>query len=219
MKSKQQKKQKQYIIAVIVTVLLVGGWFLFSSRGESTPTVSDNISEVFSDDVVKGNPQAKAILIEYADFQCGACKSMHERYKLIWRVVQDDLLVVYRHYPLSHYTHSRMASRYSEAMHLQNKFWPFHDLVYDHQSEWSDLSSSAAEAMFQNFVMQAGGDLEQVKKDLQDSAIDRKIDRDMEMGNRSDLTGTPTLILNGRKIDIPVDLSKFVSEIKALNRP
>lgn len=230
-KSQINKTSKMVTLFLLVITVLVGGWFWYTSAGTgeisaaasvvnalpSANPVRNNINTVVPEDITKGNPEAKAVLIEYGDFQCIACKYMHERFRLIWRVLQDDLYLVYRHYPLSQHVHAWTAARYSEAMHRQGKFWEFHDLLYDQQENWENLSDEGVQNMFDGFVTELGGDLDQVKKDLKDPVMDTKIRQDMEKGDRAGLTGTPTLILNGKKIPIPTDLAKFVSEIKNLN--
>lgn len=226
-KAKSNFSFKLLLIAVAVIVIGLIGYYGFFSSAETSTAIDIIDGEQYElrfhndgtlAELYKGNPDAKAILIEYSDFQCPACQIMHERFKAIWRVVREDVLVVYRHYPLNQNIHARTIARMGEAMDRQDLFWSFHDRIFDTQSEWHTLSRDQGQEFFYTLVTQVGGDVERLKADLSDSnistEIDTKIETDIEYGNASGLLGTPTLILNRQQIDIPSDLSAFVSDIK-----
>jgi len=92
------------------------------------------------DDHYKGNPDAQVVLIEYSDFQCPACRAYIPIITSLIEQFPDDLVVVYRHFPLqSVHANARAAAEASEAAAKQGKFWEFHDILFDKQTEWSRL--------------------------------------------------------------------------------
>ncbi len=56
--------------------------------------------EIRENDHVKGNKDAKVVLIEYSDFQCPACAYYAPFVERLAEDYPNDILVVYRHFPL-----------------------------------------------------------------------------------------------------------------------
>src|SRR3990170_3611218 len=83
------------VIAVFVMLYFVGNKINEGAVG-GTPKV------VTAEDWVLGDiATAKAVLIEYSDFQCPACGSYYPTVKKIKEEFGDNLAFVYRHFPLS----------------------------------------------------------------------------------------------------------------------
>ncbi|MFC1649464.1 DsbA family protein [Patescibacteria group bacterium] len=96
--------------------------------------------EVKENDHTKGSPEAKVILVEYSDFQCPACGAYAAVLSRLSEEIPEDLLIIYRHFPLSNiHTNARAAAIASEAAAQQGKFWEYHDLLFTNQPEWSKL--------------------------------------------------------------------------------
>lgn len=100
----------------------------------------ENSMEVKVNDNVKGSREAKAVLIEYSDFQCPACQVYYPVVKQLTEELGNEILVVYRHFPLTTiHPNALPAAKAAEAAGKQGKFWEMHDMLFDKQSEWSAL--------------------------------------------------------------------------------
>lgn len=215
-------KQKNVVTVVLLVgiVTLVAVWFFFnqdsiSNASESNGSNIDNsLFEVHENDIVKGNPNAKIIIIEYADFTCPACGLMNKKWQTVWRLVKNDILLVYRQFPLLHHKHSMRLSQYAIAANKQGKFWEFHDLVYDSVDIWINSSKEEGIKLFDSYIVQIGLDVNQFQKDIKKEEINEKIANDIEIGEKSRVRGTPWIFMNGKQISIPNDLSEFISLIK-----
>jgi protein-disulfide isomerase len=53
---------------------------------------------------------------------------------------------VYRHFALSFHDKAPITAEATEAAGAQGKFWEMHDLIYERQQEWSQLSVDEAQA-------------------------------------------------------------------------
>ena len=171
-----------------------------------TPTETDHI---------KGNPDALVTLLEFSDFQCPACGAYHPLIKQLEKDYPDSLRFVYRHYPLvSIHKNATAAAKATEAAARQGQFWEMHDLLFEKQKEWSS-SSNPEEEFFIPYAVTLNIDVEKFRNDMNDSAIDTKIRRDVASGDSINLRGTPTFVLDGTVLDSPQSLNEFKTLIDA----
>ena len=88
--------------------------------------------------IFKGTNAAPNLLVEYSDFQCPACGIYYPIVKQLAEEENERVKVVYRHFPLrSIHPNAELAAKASEAAGKQNKFWEFHDMLFERQSRWS----------------------------------------------------------------------------------
>ncbi len=158
------------------------------------------------EDWTKGNPDASVVVVKYSDFQCPACRfyaSMDDR---LSEELADDVLFIYRHFPLRNFQFSRLASRYTEAAGRQDAFWGMHDLIFINQQRWS---RSEAEPIFRHFAESLELDMEQLDRDLEDPAIEERIDAHYSEGQRLGVRAVPTIFINGEAIRSPNSLDAY----------
>jgi cyclophilin family peptidyl-prolyl cis-trans isomerase len=115
----------------------------------------------------------------------------------------NDLRFVYRHFPLigtpesPFHDKAALATQASEAASKQGKFWEMHDVLFNNQSEWSALSV----ADFQPWLIKKAGDLNldvtQFTSDLSSPELVNLAQTAWDNGQKMNLTGTPSLLVNG----------------------
>src|SRR3989338_278944 len=131
--------------AVPLAIIVAGGMIAVSlfvvnanktGTSGTTPTVAQEIRGVQDDDHIRGNPNAKIILVEYSDPECPYCKVFHETLKQIIGEYGADGKVawVYRNFPIPS-LHPK-APKESEALECATEqggnemFWKYADKVY-----------------------------------------------------------------------------------------
>lgn len=126
------------------------------------PTPSAEDLSVFTPDPeqdwIKGPDDAAITIIEYADFQCPYCSFASQNLQSLLEKYPEDVRVVYRHFPLaSIHDKAIPAAQAAEAAGRQGEdaFWDMHDLLYETQAEWSELSVEE----FVSWVSDAAADL------------------------------------------------------------
>lgn len=77
------------------------------------------------------------------------------------------------------------------AAQNQGKFWQMHDALFNASPLTQKSIESAATVI--------GLNMEQFKKDLADPATQQKIFKDMMDAKKADVSGTPTLFVNGHR--------------------
>lgn len=107
-----------------------------AALGEKSVASKPNLSVPaidFSRDHIRGNKKAKVVVIEYSDFQCPFCQRVHPTYKQILETYGDDVMWVYRHFPLSFHPKAMPAALASECAYEQggnDAFWKFADELF-----------------------------------------------------------------------------------------
>lgn len=189
-----KKKNNNSIIiwGGIALVIVFGLYKLFTA--EPLPAYT-----VIATDHIKGNTEAELVLMEYSDFQCPACALTYPNLKKLSELYPEDIQIVYRHYPLtSIHAYAFMAAKATEAAAIQGKFWEMHDLIFENQTIWSNMDKPLN--AFTNYATQLGLNLDQFLIDMESSEVEKKINWDIKAGNAAGVTGTPSLYVNGEKI-------------------
>lgn len=203
------------------TLLVLGGlvyglaWASSRQGGEpATPSSTVTPPAITKEDHIKGNPLATAVLIEYSDMQCPACRAYYPVVKRVAEELGTKVQVVYRHYPLERiHKNARLAATAAEAAGKQGTFWEMHDMLFDNQEKWSE--SSDAKKLISGYAATLKLSLEQFEKDLSDDAIKKKIDSDLDGGTAAGVQGTPTFYLNGKKLEsTPPNYEQFKKQIE-----
>ena len=99
------------------------------------------------EDYHKGNKFAKVKVVEFADFECPACRGAANNMREVAKKYGDKVLFVFKNYPLDKSCNPDMnndfhkyacyAAIMARCAGTYGKFWPMHDLIYNNQSELS----------------------------------------------------------------------------------
>ena len=184
-----------------------------------TESVANEVGQPGMVDHVRGNKDAKVILVEYADMQCAGCSILSPKISEIVEDYGDEIGVVFRHFPVQGHPNSRAASVAVEAAGKQGRFFEMLDVVFANQATWSSLSADKRTDEFQRLAEIAGvPDLGQWREDYGNSGqFDVKIRFDQALGRLQGVEETPTLFLNGEKLarEVTADGAKIRSAIDA----
>lgn len=151
--------------------------------------------EVSERDHLAGSPHARVTLVEYGDYECPYCGEAARIVQAVRRQWPGQVRVVFRHFPLTKvHPHARLAAYAAEASALQGRFWPMHDVLFDHQQalELPDLL---------RYAERLGVELEQFQRDLSSRTVSAHVRSDFLSGARSGVNGTPSFFLNGWRYD------------------
>jgi len=164
-----------------------------------------------SDGWTRGNEAARITLVEFADFQCPACKAYQPfvAQLLADKEVGPQVKLLFKHFPLSIHKNAIAAARASEAAGIQGKFWEYHDLLYEKQEEWAELPALDAEKMFVGYADSLKLDKSKFELDLKSDVLAEKVTSQVSEGASAGVLGTPSFFINGKKIENPQSLDEF----------
>ncbi len=200
---KKRLKKKKIIETVIFgfIVLAVISGFIFAAVKLKNNSLNEPVfpvNAVVSTDQIKGNREAKTVLVEYSDFQCPACAAYAPLTKQLLEEFNDKIVFAYRHFPLVQHKNAKQAALASEAGGQQSKFWQIHDMIFENQEEWAETDN--AEEIFIKYAEKSGLDIDRFKNDLKSEELRKKITADLRSGQTANINSTPTFFLNGEKI-------------------
>lgn len=208
-------RQKNNLIfwLLVLIILALLGWGASQLANDGQTAKSSDILKIQDTDWLKGDAQAKLVLIAYSDFECPACKTAAfylQQLEADSSNLNKDVAIVFRHFPLnSIHDKAQLAAQATEAAGQQNKFWEMHNLLFDQQTIWTN--STNTEEFFISYAKDFGLDTEKFKTDLYSEATKNKIANNIKEGGADQLniTYTPTIYLNGEIINLPNSYDKF----------
>lgn len=197
---------KKTIGVIIAVILAVAGFMIFTKPAETSGEPSNH---------TVGEGTSGVTLIEYGDFQCGACKIYYPVLKQVKEVYGDQITFQFRHFPLeSIHVNGRAGSRAAEAAGLQDKFFEMHDMLYENQLEWETIGNPIP--LFESYAQSIGLDMERFKTDYRSSVVNATISADIREGQNIKADSTPTFVLDGIKLEgtsaSVESLSTFIDE-------
>ncbi len=152
--------------------------------------------------------KGKAVLIEFSDFQCPACRSY---YPLVQKLITDfgnKLTVTYKYFPLrSIHKNADISAQAGEAARLQGKFDEMEGILFEKQADWE--FSDDALSIFKGYATTIGMDVNKFVADVNSSQVIDKVNTDYDLGISLKVGGTPTFFLNGKKLTNPGSYDEF----------
>jgi protein-disulfide isomerase len=150
----------------------------------------------------RGATDAAAVTMEeFADFQCPPCGRLQPELKRIEAEYGASLRLVFRHFPLESHKHAERAAHASEAAAAQGRFWEMHDLLFERQREWSEAAD--VRPLFTGYARSLGLDVERFTRDMDGQDAAARVLADKQRGLSAQVSGTPTLFLNG--LELPAE--------------
>src|SRR5213594_1046885 len=190
------------IVAAVALVTLGSGAMLYrAKRPELMPIPANKVLSGKSDASIhiRGNPDAPATLVEFADFQCPPCGTFAGFAEELLKQYDSRLRIVFRNFPLPGHEHAREAAQAAEAAGLQGRFWEMHDVLYREQAVWSNAPN--ARELFESYAGTIGLNLDQFRKDIDGEKAKERVDSDHARGESLGIKITPTLFINNQPVD------------------
>jgi protein-disulfide isomerase len=144
-------------------------------------------------DPAAGPKTAKVTLVVFSDFQCPFCSRLAPTLRDLRKRYPRDLRVVFKQLPLPFHQHARLAAEASLAAHAQGKFWEMHDKLFTEQQAL-DRDSLLQHA--QNLRLS----VDRFRRALDDGTYRAQVEADSKHAAALGIQGTPTMVINGRKL-------------------
>lgn len=160
-----------------------------------------------------GPRNAPLTLVEFADFQCPACKTLHDQLKALQTENPGVLAVSYHYVPLPYHEMGYPAARAAECAAEQGRFEPYYDKLYENTHELGKVS-------FSGLAVQAGvPDIKKFDACAAKTEPVKRIEDDQALAlGTLQIRGTPTVIVNGQMYyyapKMPV-LKQMIEEARA----
>ena len=143
------------------------------------------------DDPAWGSPAAPVTIVEFADFECPACKDSLPVLRQLRDLYKDQVRLVYRDFPLSGHPQARPAAEAAHCAHEQGKFWAYHDALF---AQAPDLKPSDYMVLAERLGLNPA----EFTACLAGTRPKAAVVRDLAEAQGLGLSGTPTFFINGR---------------------
>lgn len=165
----------------------------------------------------RGNKDAKVVAVNYDDFQCPFCSRMHqELFPTIFKEYGDRVLFIYKDYPLVEiHTWATHAAVNANCLATQNNdaYWDYADYIHSNQNQVNGLKTPDARfALLDSLALQEGqkhnldaAKLQACIKAQKDDVVKTSMKEAEGLG----VTATPTLYVNGEKVDGALPLTEL----------
>jgi protein-disulfide isomerase len=170
-------------------------------------TVIDLAAEVdVGRDHIRGPIDAPVTIVEYGDFECPYCGQAEP---VVRQLLADerDVRYVWRHFPLRDvHPNAQVAAEAAEAAAEQGAFWPMHDLLLSHQNELQPADLT-------HYSERLELDTQRFRNRLREHTATARIAEDIDSGDLSGVSGTPTLFINGRRLQGAYDITALTAAV------
>lgn len=156
----------------------------------------------------RGPADAPVTIVEFSDFHCPFCRRVQPTLDQLLQKYPDRVRLVYKHFPLdSLHPRARRAAEASWCAQQQDRFWPYHDLLYKTSADVSD-------AQLGQLAGQVGLDVSAFEQCLAGGEAAAAVEAHVEEGSRYGVSGTPGFFVNGRFLGGAQPLEAFVEIIE-----
>jgi len=177
---------------------------MLKSQQIDEPTITQPTSVSIDDDPIKGEQNAPITIVEFSDFQCPFCARFHmQTLPLILEqyVETGKVKFVYRDFPIQNsHPNAMPAAAASECAHEQDKYWEYHDALFENQEMWNKLEITSAIAVFKEFATKLDLNQEQFDTCLDSGKYMEEINNDLRDGRSYGISGTPGFFIGNEEI-------------------
>jgi protein-disulfide isomerase len=160
-------------------------------------------------DHILGPVSAPVVVIEYADLECPNCRQAHGAIHQVLKHHGANVRYVFRHFPLLEvHPHAELAAEAAEVAGAQGKFWPYIDLLFDHQNhlDHAHLLGHAEKLEL---------DMLRFRNELDDHVYLQRVQEHIALGQSLRVRATPTFYVNGVLVDVSFGMDRIEQAIVA----
>jgi len=178
-----------------------------TEQSEAQAVLAARADEVFRDNAspVGGNPQGDVTMVEFFDYNCPYCRRVAPVMAEA-EAADRQLRIVYKEFPIVG-PDSVFAARAALAVHRQERYVAFHRALMEVRGAVNEEAVLAAAA-------QVGLDIDRLKNDMQDAAIQAAIDRNLALAGALRINGTPGFVIGNEILRGATDLKTLQALIR-----
>lgn len=194
-------KNKTYLIVgsvcLLLGIFLLGVKFYKQNEAKKVEALAEQNKSLFVKDYSprKGTPGAPVLVVEFLDPECESCRAFHPYTKMLLDEFPGQVELVIRYAPF--HPNSITAVKILEASKKQNRYWETLEVLFNYQPQWGDHHNPRPDLIW-TYLPEAGVNVEQIKADMMDPAIDEIIHQEIADVKTLGVRMTPTFYINGK---------------------
>ena len=187
---------KIYFLAIPIIIGIIIGLGLTTNLEKASDDSSIlNKENLIQGSTMLGNPNAKITIVEFGDYQCTFCYKFHD--ETMKKINQEyiktaNVNFIYKDFPLNG-EQSILASEASYCAQKQNKFWEYHDTLYNN---WGGENTGwITENVLQGFARDVGLNLDEFSQCLENSEYRQKVLDNEQFAREIGINATPSFLI------------------------
>jgi protein-disulfide isomerase len=146
----------------------------------------------------RGPKDSKVLIVEFGDLQCPACKAAQPTIESLV-AAEPTARFVFQNFPLEMHNWAAKGAAYSDCVGQASNdaFWKFISKVYETQTEITAENVDEKLTAIADGAGVKGADIAACAVKPETKA---HVDTSIALGKSVDVTGTPTIYINGRKV-------------------
>ena len=187
---------KIYFLAIPIIIGIIIGLGLTTNLEKASDDSSIlNKENLIQGSTMLGNPNAKITIVEFGDYQCTFCYKFHD--ETMKKINQEyiktaNVNFIYKDFPLNG-EQSILASEASYCAQKQNKFWEYHDTLYNN---WGGENTGwITENVLQGFARDVGLNLDEFSQCLENSEYRQKVLDNDHFAREIGINATPSFLI------------------------
>src|SRR5258708_3336003 len=146
----------------------------------------------------RGLKNAPVTIVEFGDLQCPACKAAQPAIEALV-AAEPTARFVFQNFPLEMHNWAAKGAAYADCVGRASNdaFWKFVGKTYETQA---DITAATADEKLTAIADGAGVKGADIAACAAKPETKAHVDASIELGKLGDVSGTPTLFINGRKI-------------------
>lgn len=178
-----------------------------ADKAAAMAAIAENKSGLFDDaySFVAGNPKGDITIVEFFDYKCPYCKSAVDD---ILAAAEEDgnVRIIFKEFPILS-DESTIAAKAAMAAISQNRYMELHQALMATQG-------ALPEERILRIAEEAGLDIDRLKQDMADPALDEAIDRTHNLARQLGVEGTPAFIIGNQLVPGAVSKSRLLEIVE-----
>ncbi len=166
----------------------------------------------------RGPKDAPVTVTEFSDFECPYCQRLTNILEKEVLPSEPGMRIVFKNFPLAMHPWARQAAQLTACAGMQSDeaFWVLHDYVFSNQKE---ITPSNVEERIGSFADQQPSLDHKAFHDCVDQGLTvGPVMKDEELGRKEGVHATPTVFINGTRIEGIRDAAQLKELISAAKR-
>jgi protein-disulfide isomerase len=161
-------------------------------------------------DIWVGDKEAPVKLVMYGDYESEACSKANEVVNQLMEKYEGKLQFNFRHFPLTRiHQRAHKAAEASVAAAQEGKFWPMHNLLFEHRRRLGTIS-------LKEYAKEAGVTDKNFLTKLVDSVYGWSVRADLLEGADKGIRDVPVFYLNGEEYKGAVNVNAMSKAVDLL---
>jgi len=207
-RKKQQQRQRLIIVgSIVVAVIVIAGLIVAPTIQRANAPVGEFVRVTPQtwpdpDGVRLGDPNAAVTIDIFEDFKCSACQAYHQSIEpqVLSELVETGRVhYIFHNYPFlddsSNVKDSDKAANAAMCAAEQGKFWDYKSILF---SNFNGIPGEFSDNRLIAFADSLSLDNTQFTECYKDRKYQVDIDADLALGEQWNVTGTPSVYVNGQ---------------------